>query len=342
MRARLEQYFLQTWYGNRAPTVFLLLLERLYRALFALNKKYKLGRRARDLEGKPILIVGNLSAGGTGKTPMVLKLCELARTCGLNPGVVSRGYGRRTRGALRVTSGLNPKDTGDEPLLIATRGQVPVQVDSDRENAARELFRDKVDLVIADDGLQRHSLPRRLEICLVDRQRGFGNGHLLPAGPLREPVTRLETVDFVVEHLPPGAKTMQEQAYSMRLEPGSLLSLHGEGSRELAEIRNSDFEIHAVAGISNPDRFFKTLEQAGIKCIHHDFPDHHSYRRSDFDQIPAGSMIVMTEKDAVKCRSLPLNDAWYIPVTAVLSESLENDLIKAFQSIKAQQSASPA
>lgn len=342
MRAKVEQFLQRTWYGGRKPGVVLRLLEQLYRVLFALNRRYKVSHRAKDLDGKPIVIVGNLTAGGTGKTPMVLKLCELARACGLSPGVVSRGYGRDSRGPLRVSAQSSPKDTGDEPFLIATRGQVAVQVDSDRESAVRQLFRENVDIVIADDGLQRHSLPRRLEICLVDRQRGFGNGHLLPAGPLREPVTRLESVDFVVEHLPPGAKIMQEDSYSMCLEAGSLHHLHGEGRKDLADLVKNESEIHAVAGISNPQRFFDTLERAGIAFTPHVFPDHHRYRRTDFAQIPASAQIIMTEKDAVKCRSLPLNDAWYISVTAVLSESLENDLIKAMQLIKNSPNVSPA
>ncbi len=333
MRASLERSLNRTWYGTRQPGAVLLLLERVYGALSSLHRGYNHLRRARDLQDSPIVIVGNLTAGGAGKTPLVIALCEIARSSGLRPGVISRGYGRRTRQALSVTADMDPRDSGDEPYLIAKRCQVPVAVDTQRERAARKLLETGVNLIIADDGLQRTRLPRILEICVVDQSREFGNGHLLPAGPLREPVTRLESIDFVVEHKPSGARMMPDEGYSMQLKPGDLVKLHGGEARALTSITSEESPVHAVAGIASPGRFFDMLEAAGIKTTRHPFPDHHRFRQSDFSDIPADSMILMTEKDAVKCRNLALNNAWYLPVEAVLSESLDNALTTALGSI---------
>ena len=334
MRKALEQSLNRIWYGDRRPGVILSSLERVYRALFFLNQLFNRFRRARDLQGKPIIVIGNLNAGGAGKTPLVIRLCELARSCGLNAGVISKGYGRRSKQALRISTDMDPRDTGDEPFLISRRCKVPVQVDSDRERAARELFEDELDLVISDDGLQRNQLPRWLEICVVDQQRGFGNGRQLPAGPLRESVSRLESVDFVIKHMSAGSNVMFAEGHCMRLKPGRLVKLHGGETLTFADANSHESEIHAIAGIARPDRFFEMLQHEGVQANCHPFKDHHRYRKSDFDSIPDGSMILMTEKDAVKCQKLPLLNAWYIPVEAVLSEALETALINKLDALK--------
>ncbi|MFT5138894.1 MAG: tetraacyldisaccharide 4'-kinase [Lysobacterales bacterium] len=334
MRARLEQWLNEIWYEDRQPGPLLTFLERIYGALFALSSWFNKRRKAKDLVARPIIVVGNLNTGGAGKTPMVIKLCELARACGLSPAVVSRGYGRHSSLPLRVSAQSNAKDCGDEPYLIFNRTGVAVQVETNRERAVRELFNEDYDLVICDDGLQRMQLPRLVEICLVDQQRGFGNGRRLPAGPLREPVKRLESIDFVVEHLPAGDKEMIASGHSMRLRPGKLVGLHDGQSLSVLEAMSSENDVYAIAGISRPDRFFEMLEGLGIKSSNRPFPDHHRFRKSDFVEIPSGSMILMTEKDAVKCRRLPLLNAWYIPVEAMLSETLEKALIEKFQSWK--------
>ena len=188
MRAAIESSLNKTWYGTRPPGVLLTSLEKLYRYLSGAQRARALAQRAADLEAKPIVVVGNLTAGGAGKTPLVIRLCELALECGLRPGVISRGHGRSAKGAVRVSASNTAAEAGDEPLMIASRLGVAVMVDVNREQAARTLFDEGVDMVISDDGLQRLSLPRVLEFCVVDEQRGFGNGRLLPAGPLREPV----------------------------------------------------------------------------------------------------------------------------------------------------------
>ena len=326
MRAKLEQTLNEIWYGGKKPGFLLNILEHLYAFAFMCNQKYSSFRIAKDLKGKPIIIVGNLSVGGAGKTPLVLKLIELAKTSGLRVGIISRGYGRRGSGPVRVTADMNPRDTGDEPFLISARSSVPVQVDVNRENAARSLLAE-VDIIISDDGLQRRQLPRVLEICITDQQRGFGNSRLLPAGPLREPVSRLETIDFIVEHVNPGKGDMMPNSHTMRLEPGEITELHGSSKLSFGEIITTDAPILAIAGIARPEKFFRMLQQGGIKAETKAFPDHHRYRMSDFAEIAADQMIIMTEKDAVKCRQLPLTNAWYIPVTARLSSQLESDLV---------------
>jgi tetraacyldisaccharide 4'-kinase len=334
MRSKIERRMNEIWYEGRQPGAFLQFLERIYGALFALSQTINKRRMAKDLVAKAIIVVGNINAGGAGKTPMVIKLCELARSCGLNPGIVSRGYGRQSSSPVRVNAQTNVRDSGDEPFLIFNRTRAAVQVETNREQAARELFNEDHDLVISDDGLQRTQLPRLLEICLVDQQRGIGNGRRLPAGPLREPVARLESIDFVVEHLPAGDKGMIASGHSMRLLPGNLVALHDSQSLTVTEAVSRENEVYAIAGISRPKRFFDMIKSLGIKSTNIAFPDHHRFRKSDFEEIPSGSMILMTEKDAVKCRNLPLTNAWYIPVEAVLSEALEKALLNKFQAWK--------
>ena len=334
MRQALQDFLHKTWYENRSPGPVLSALEHVYHNLSSMHRHYGRRHAAADLRNWPIVVVGNLTAGGAGKTPLVIRLCELARACGLKPGVISRGYGRTGRSPVNVDQDTDPTDSGDEPLLIALRSKAPVHVDTNREQAARELFRQKVDLVISDDGLQRTRLPRELEICVVDSERGFGNGRLLPAGPLREPVSRLESVDFVVEHLPAARHEAADQGYYMYLKPGCLAQLHDDRTMPLDDLAQRKSTVHAIAGISRPGRFFEMLNRLGISTVNHSFPDHHQFVRSDFKDIPASSIILMTEKDAVKCRKLALFNAWYLPVDAVLSKPLELALMDAFEKFR--------
>lgn len=334
MRQALQDFLNRTWYENRAPGFILSGLEHVYHSLSSLHRRWGRRRAASDLRHWPIVVVGNLTAGGAGKTPLVIRLCELAQACGLQAGVISRGYGRTSHAPLDVSGDTAPYDAGDEPLLIARRSGAPVRVDANRERAARELFRQKVDLVISDDGLQRTRLPRQLELCVIDSVRGFGNGRLLPAGPLREPVSRLESIDFVIEHLPAARHEAAAQGYYMYLEAGQLQHLHDDRTLTLEALLQSGKAIHAVAGISRPARFFEMLNRLGIQTINHPFPDHHHFQSADFKNIPADSIVLMTEKDAVKCRKLALFNAWVVPVDAVLSKPLELALTEAFSKFK--------
>lgn len=313
MRARLEAWLLRRWYGGVAPGPLLRLLSRLYGRLSS-------RRRQRDAAvaaspGVPVLVVGNLVAGGAGKTPLTIALArELARR-GWSPGIVSRGHGRRGKAPLRVQAGMSPALCGDEPLLIAERTGLPVFVDRDRLAAARAAVAAGCDLVIADDGLQHLRLARDIEIEVIDGERRYGNGLLLPAGPLREPAGR--QVDFRVAN----GGTAGAGEVPMRLQAGAARALDGSGERPLSAFAGQ--RVHAVAGIGHPQRFFAALRGAGLDPLEHPFPDHHVFRPEELRFDPPLPLL-MTEKDAVKCRGLGLTDAWAVPVEAVLPDSFHD------------------
>jgi tetraacyldisaccharide 4'-kinase len=258
-----------------------------------------------------VIVVGNLTVGGAGKTPLVIWLCEHLQRAGHRPGVVSRGYGGRPpRLPLSVTAATAPSEAGDEPVLIAARTGCPVVVDPDRPRAARALLAaNDVDVIVADDGLQHYALARNLEIVVVDGRRRFGNGFCLPAGPLREPLSRLVTVDLVVVNGAGGAGE-----FALRLVGDRLANLADVAHTEpLTAWRGR--RVHAVAGIGDPARFFTALTTAGLEVVEHPFPDHHAYRPDDLD-FGDGLPVLMTEKDAVKCRTFAAARHWYLPVSA--------------------------
>lgn len=273
----------------------------------------------------PVVVVGNIAVGGTGKTPLVAALAAALAARGFRPGCVSRGYGRRERpgapAALRVGPGASADDIGDEPLLLARRG-IPVAVGRDRAAAARLLLAGTpaCDVVIADDGLQHYRLARDVEIAVVDGERGLGNGWLLPAGPLREPSTRLADVDAVVVNgAIAGRGDWPDDAFLMTLVAGPLRRV--DGAAGLADVATLGRRIRAVAGIGNPSRFFAGLRAVGFDPVGHPFPDHHRFVAADLafgDRLP----VVMTEKDAVKCSTFADERCWYLPVEAELDPAL--------------------
>jgi tetraacyldisaccharide 4'-kinase len=276
----------------------------------------------------PLIVVGNITAGGSGKTPLVIRLCQIALDMNFRPGIATTGYGRQSRDTLVVQADSNARICGDEPVLLALRTGVPVVVAAHRLDAVKRLNTMDLDLVISDDGLQQADLDRAIEFCVVDGERGLGNAYLLPAGPLRESADRLRQVDHVVTNgewvgRPGGLKVnvMQLRARVVRS-----LDDATEYSAEQYRHENTGNEIHAIAGISNPERFFRMLKSLGIEAESHRFSDHHSFTREDFDSIRSGSAIIMTEKDAVKCRSLGLENAWYVPVDTCLSDEFEGIL----------------
>lgn len=318
----------EVWYGDDAPGVVLRGLEGVYSRLREWDRRRQLAARAPDLVGRPIVVVGNLVAGGTGKTPLVIRLCDLLQSAGQRVGVISRGHGRRSRTPVSVNSDSDPADSGDEPLLIATRCGIPVRVDTDREAAARHLFGLGVTVLIADDGLQRERLPRALELCVVDAARGFGNGHLLPAGPLRESLARLDTVDWVVRQGEGDVAGLPADCVDMRLSARAFRQLDTGRELSMAVMKSqlAGRRAYAVAGIGHPERFFSMLRESGIVVERTAaFPDHHVFANRDFADMDG--VILMTEKDAVKCRELGLDDAWCLPVDAVLPEAFEQDFL---------------
>jgi tetraacyldisaccharide 4'-kinase len=276
---------------------------------------YHAGLLARHRMPVPVVVVGNLTAGGTGKTPLVIWLVEFLRASGYHPGVIARGYKGRAHGwPQRVCADSDPLFAGDEAVLLAGRCGCPVVVGPDRVKAARALLeRGECDLIVSDDGLQHHALERDVEIVVIDGERRFGNGFCLPAGPLRESTDRLTDADLRVVN---GSGIAGE--YPMMLHLGKAISLeHGISPRELAAFNRQS--VHAVAGIGNPVRFFACLRRAGMRLQEHVFPDHHVYTAADLD-FGDDRPVVMTEKDAVKCRNFGLRNCWYIPVTIQMEE----------------------
>jgi tetraacyldisaccharide 4'-kinase len=286
----------------------------------------------------PVVVVGNITVGGTGKTPVVLAILDLLQKRGWTPGVVARGYGRVPRsehdplGVVRVFPDVaTPEHFGDEPVMIARRSRVPVYVSPDRPAAARALLaaHPEVDVLVSDDGLQHYALARDVEIAVVDGERRFGNGLPLPAGPLREPVSRLDRVDAVVVNggdaleAVPGARK-----YAMRLGGESFVSL-ATGEERLPEelaLALRGRAVAAVAGIGHPDRFFDHLERLGIRARTHAFADHHAFQPSDL-KLPAAEIVLMTEKDAVKCRAFADARMWFMRVEAILPSDFDEFLL---------------
>jgi tetraacyldisaccharide 4'-kinase len=313
------------WYGEAPVPLAAALLERPFRLLAWLRRgAYRNGLlRARTVP-VPVVVVGNITAGGTGKTPLVLALAERLRESGWNPGVASRGHGRRDEGSARwVDADTDPDLGGDEPVLLAHLGGVPVRVDRDRVAAARALAAAGCNVVLCDDGLQHYRLARDVEIEVIDGRRRYGNRRLLPAGPLREPPQRAADCDFRVVNLGQAEAEGEEAGagfgeWAMRLVPGAARPLLGGRPRPLAAFTGQ--RVHAVAGIGNPERFFTMLRRAGIAVVPHAFPDHHRYEAEDF-AFGSDLPVLMTEKDAVKCAALATPRFHAVPVRAELPEA---------------------
>lgn len=343
MRHRLESWLNRVWYGDEKPPLWLMALVPLYRAGFLADRWINRLRQPAELRNRAIVVTGNLTAGGSGKTPLVIRLCRVLQREGYRPGVVSRGYGRASGGLRDVTTDSDPGETGDEPLVIARRCGVPVVVARDRCAAALSLFERGVDVVIADDGLQHHRLPRSVEICVIDGVRQFGNGRLLPAGPLREPRRRLARCDFVImnagDDSPEPAPDAAPNATRMILLPGLLYALRGDETWRLSQFRGC--RVNAVAGIGNPERFFHSLRQAGLLVIPHVFPDHHRFTAGDFKGLEPMLPVIMTEKDAVKCRDMNLNNAWYLAIDASLPASWETAFLDRLAAKSAARPGTP-
>ncbi|MDO8959578.1 MAG: tetraacyldisaccharide 4'-kinase [Rhodocyclaceae bacterium] len=268
----------------------------------------------------PVIVIGNIIAGGAGKTPLTLWLAQQLAALGRKPGIVSRGYGGNSKAARKVGAGATAAEVGDEPLLLARRANCPVYVGIDRVVAAQALLaaHPECDLILCDDGLQHYALARTVEIAVIDR-RGLMNGWPLPAGPLREPKGRLKEVDALVLNGAATAPVADVPVFMMRLEGDRFYRLDAPSVTCTA----SDLagrQLHAVAGIGEPQRFFDHLAGLGLHCETHAFPDHHRYTRADFAF--AGDAILMTEKDALKCAGLTPLPIWVLPVAARIEPDL--------------------
>jgi tetraacyldisaccharide 4'-kinase len=326
VRADFERRLEDIWYGDEPAPAWLKGLVPLYQLASRIDKRWNSKKKCADLSGACIVVVGNITTGGSGKTPLVIRLCRIFAEAGLVPGVISRGYGRKVRGLRLVSPASNADVVGDEPLLISRRTGVPVIVAANRCDAARTLLKKKVSVIISDDGLQHHRLPRSVEICVIDGDRGLGNGRLLPAGPLREPPERLSSVDHVIINGESDFLSGDIEVQHMSLAPGLLQSLVDGEAWRLSQFNGCT--VNAVAGIGNPDRFFQLLRHSGIKVIEHAFPDHHAYSKADFAAMGKNFPIMMTEKDAVKCAGLGLLNAWFLTVDAHLPYEWEQSLLQ--------------
>jgi tetraacyldisaccharide 4'-kinase len=315
---RLEEL----WYGRSRLSLCLQPAAWAFRLIVALRRwAYGAGLLPTETLGKPVIVVGNLTVGGAGKTPVVVWLANTMRNAGLHPGIVSRGYGAATvRQPIAVSAGSSASQVGDEALLLARRTDVPVCVCVDRSAAARAVIEAGVDLVIADDGLQHYRMARDLEIAVIDGARGHGNGRMLPAGPLREPAARLQEVDLVLIN----GRADKPGQRSFRLVAREAVSLDDASRRPLTDFRGA--EVVALAGIGNPHRFYDELRAAGMQVVAEPVPDH---GRIDLRSLRAKvrGPILMTEKDAVKYTQHELPDVWYVPVDLVMSGELAAEII---------------
>ena len=324
MNKYLSSWIQRFWYKEMYLSSFFMPLSMIYLDIMRLRRfLYRIGVYKSARLPVPVIIVGNITVGGTGKTPLVIYLVELLQKQGLKVGVISRGYqGEEKPEPRRVSIGTNPALVGDEALLLAKHCACPVVVCADRVAAGRYLLMNSpVDVIISDDGMQHYALQRDIEIAVIDGSRRFGNGYCLPVGPLREPQERLQEVDFVVVN---GGKNLEPGEWAMRCIGIDCVNMQNGEIRSLASFRGQD--LHAVAAIGNPQRFFRQLQQAGLNITAHEFPDHHAFTQQELnfsDQLP----ILMTEKDAVKCQAFANAQYWYLPIKAELDSAFATELL---------------
>lgn len=347
IRQFISRLLTQLWWENRQGVflnmLFILLLPfslLYYLIIFLRRKFYFHSYFSKYLIKKfsvPIIVVGNITVGGTGKTPLVIWLVEFLQNAGYRPGIISRGYGAKNKlFPAAVSKDSNPVCFGDEAVLIARLTDCPVVIDPKRTRAAEYLLKNTdCNIIISDDGLQHYALSRQIEIAVVDGARQFGNGYFLPAGPLRESVSRIDTVDFVVINQNKNnshkeeSNNKEDNIYHMSLLTGDIYNI----LQPDLKAQPDDFAgetLHAVAGIGNPDRFFRTLRELGLSIWPHSFADHHIFQLKDFD-FNAGNMgakIIMTEKDAVKCLKWADYRYWCLPVKASLEDAFGEALLK--------------
>jgi len=325
----MVQWLINSWYQPQAIRWLLWPLSLIYRTVVQVRRGFFLmGILKQQHLAVPVIIVGNMTVGGTGKTPFVIWLAKQLQQAGYRPGIISRGYGGQAdHYPQQVMPNSDPSIVGDEPIIISRHTLCPMVVAPDRVTAGEMLLQHyDCNIIIADDGLQHYALGRDIEIVIIDGQRQFGNQLCLPAGPLREPMSRLQDVDFIVEnHGKDSAKytMILSQLHAVNvLDPTKKQALSGFIGQN----------IHAVAGIGHPQRFFDQLSSQGLQLIEHAFDDHHPFQSSDLifnDDDP----IFMTEKDAVKCQGFANSNTWYIPIEAAISGKLDQHILQKLAGI---------
>ncbi|WP_455196765.1 tetraacyldisaccharide 4'-kinase [Kaarinaea lacus] len=311
----LAQTIQRSWYQNIGfITILLLPLSIIFCAVSLVRRHlYRTGVLQSTRLPVPVIVVGNISVGGTGKTPLVIAIVQHLKANGFNPGVISRGYGgRASQWPQAVTAESDPAMVGDETVLIANRCRCPVSVGPDRVAAARALLdAHQCNIIISDDGMQHYALARDIEIAVIDGSRRLGNGLCLPAGPLRELPGRLQSVDLVVCN----GKALDNE-FGMELKSYAFHSVNDESNLKPTNAFEG-VEVEAVSAIGNNERFFQHLQDLGIRIKKHAFTDHHRYRQKDL-RFKTNNPILMTEKDAVKCTQFMVENAWYLRVDALL------------------------
>ncbi len=319
----LHEWVNSVWYGQNKLSYLLLPLSVIFSVL-SKARQWKQSKSKCSFS-VPVIVVGNITVGGTGKTPMVITLVNELQQRGYRPGVASRGYGGQARQPILVNQALNVDHAGDESLMIFNNTQATVVIGQNRLDVINELISTHLcDIIVCDDGMQDYRFEHDIEIIMVDGERTFGNHKLLPTGPLREPISRLQKANFVVATSKPVPAVSGDCMKLQLVECIQLTNSHNK--RSLEQFKSQT--VHAVAGIGNPNRFFSSLTSLGLKVIEHPYPDHARYELSDFsfsDQNP----ILMTEKDAVKCSQLSLDNAWYVPVQTILP----NDFISRLNTL---------
>ncbi len=332
---KIESFFNRIWYGDSIAYLFLLPLSGLFAMASAARRKlYQNGILRTCKIPVPVVVVGNITVGGTGKTPVTAWLVDVLKDKGMKPAIISRGYGGEVADkVLQVTAASDPGVFGDEPVLLARRTGCPVFVNANRVASALEAVSQGADVIVSDDGLQHYRLQRDAEIAVVDGSRGLGNGYLLPAGPLREPEHRLKLVDRVMVQRAVGDAGTRygNRILDTRTSRFSLAgeTLHNLGDQTTAELKMFDGQpVHAVAGIANPERFFSQLERHGLDVIRHPLPDHARISADDviFDDDNA---VIVTEKDAVKCTAIAHENLWYLPVHVVFDIDQKSQWVTA-------------
>jgi tetraacyldisaccharide 4'-kinase len=317
------------WYKKYPVLWPLIPFSWIFSAIVSLRRFcYNIGLLSQQYFDVPVIVVGNLTVGGTGKTPLVIHIANLLKQRGKIPGIISRGYKGKAKGPVCVTEFSDPRMVGDEAVLLAKKLHCPVVVGANRPDALRLLLKTfPIDVVIADDGLQHYALYRHIEIAVVDGVRRFGNGFCLPTGPLREPKKRLRSVDFIINN----GGIPENNEYDMEMLPLALYNLlEPDQKRALNTLEGK--RVHAVAGIGHPERFFQLLRSYHIQVIPHSFPDHTFFKPTDIqfsDELP----VIMTEKDAVKCAAFASSKHWVLTMKMRVNPLFDARLLNLLQEI---------
>ena len=351
-RARLETWLSREWQRSRAWKISLTPVSWLFASIVSLRRLlFRSGVYRSTRIDVPVIVVGNITVGGSGKTPLVIAIVEMLRAHGYRPGVVSRGYGstanaNRDDRAVQIDAAASDAALrfGDEPVLLARRLHCPVVVARDRVAAARTLRvrNPEVDVIVSDDGLQHYALARDIEIAVLDGGYGVGNGAMLPAGPLREPVSRLNFVDAMAMYgLSSQFDALTPPKFSVALGEERVVNLHGGQQLSVAEFAAAadaaGKSLHAFAGIARPQRFFAHLQRLGLRTHNHSFADHHRFTADDL-AASANDLLLMTEKDAVKCAVFADARCWYLRIDAILPPAFQDLIVQRLASAKPQSS----